>query len=349
MRFVWPGFMMLMGHVVDVIEWLTVILFANWADGHYVTHSPFVTIGFVAVICGLVALFSGLRRPWPYLLIAVAVFSHLAMDAGWGRKFLADLYGVTPEGLEGYSLGETILAECWLYGLLLLLVLLARGAIGSAARPSRTSSLKPQASGLVQRRPPRMGRMIAGLLAAMAIFAAGTRIAAFWIPIYALGFLHAGLLLRRELDPRMAWGGLFLIPLAVCVVSEVHASNLTHDAWSHQMDNDFRTAIQLYHKSLAYPQRASPVMTLAHIGQCYDALGEPAEAEAFFKRAMSASEEPGWGHYWLAWFYANRNWQATPYYRPEESARILQAIVAGSKREAVKTTAENLLMDIARR
>ena len=329
MRFTWPGFMFLLGHVIDVIEWVTVILFANWADGHYLTHSPLMTVGFVAVVCGLVAAFGKVRRPWPYFLIAVCIFSHLALDSARGRVFLANLYGVTPEGLEGYSLRETVTAEIWLYGLMLLLVLLVRGVLDSKIR--------------------KRGKILTGVVAALAILAAATRLAAVWIPVYVLGYLHAGMMLRREIDLRMAWGGLFLIPLVVCVVSEVHASRLSGDAWALQMDQDYRGAIRLYNNSLAYPQRASPVNTLTHIGQCYDALGDLPEAERYFKKAMTVSEEPGWGHYWLAWFYANRNWQATPFYKPQEAMRILEVIGASGAREAVKTTAAGLLADLKKR
>lgn len=323
LRYVWPGFMILMGHIVDIIEWFTVVFFSNWADGHYLTHSPYVTAGFLLIICLIVAAAARLRKPWPYVLIAACVLSHLVLDARWGRKTLADAYGVMPEGLDGYSLIETIVAEIWFYGLLLLVVMLSRGAGKRAC--------------------PRLGRIAAGVLGTLAIVAAGTRMPALWAPVYALGFLHASLLLRREFNWRLAWGALFLIPLLLCVVSEIHASNLGRDAWQHLLDKDYRRTIALYEKALAFPQRASPVMTLVRIGQCYEYLGELPQAEMYFKRAVAASEEPGWGQYWLAWFYANQNWQATPYYRPAEATKILEELSKLSDRPSVKEQADGLL------
>src|SRR6266404_6662952 len=101
LRFVWPGFMILMSHLVDVLEWFTVVLFPGWASGHYLTHSPAGTAAFLAIICVGVLLFTRLRRPWPYLLIAAAMMSHLVLDAYWARRGLADAYGIAADD-EGY-------------------------------------------------------------------------------------------------------------------------------------------------------------------------------------------------------------------------------------------------------
>jgi tetratricopeptide (TPR) repeat protein len=228
--------------------------------------------------------------------------------------------------------------------------LLARGVIG-VSKLSRSPTVKGGAVAIhvVWSRPPRPARIAAGFFAALALLAAGTRMAAIWIPVYVIGFLHAALLLRREIDIRLAWGGLYLVPLVICVVSEIHASNLGHEAWALQMDKDYRGAIGFYHRSLSYPQRASPVYPLLHIGQCYDALGEPDHAETYFKKAAAVSEEPGWGQYWLAWFYANRNWEKAGFYKPKEAAKILQSLVKSDAREAVRKTAAGLLDDLAHR
>lgn len=325
MRYVWPGFMILMGHLVDVIEWFTIILFPAWASGHYLTHSPRTTCAIVLLIWLGVFVLTRLRRPWPYLLIGVAVLSHLAMDARWGRRALAGLYGVVP-GDEGYPLAQTIVAEVWMYGLLFVLVLLGRAATEKVC--------------------PRPGRVAAGALAALAILAATSRIAFLWFPLYALAALHATLLLRRRIHGRMLWGLVPLIPLGVVMVAEIHSARMLHRAWNLLLEKDYRGSLAVYQQALRFPMRASPAMTYVHMAQCHDYLGELPEAERYFKKAVAVAEEPGWAQYWLAWFHANQNWKDTPYYRPQEAAAILEHLVRETNRPRVREVAAQLLANI---
>lgn len=328
MRYLWPGFMILMGHLVDVLEWFTIVLFPTWASGHYLTHSPLATCAFVVLICLGVLIITRLRKPWPYVLIAVAIVSHLALDALWGRRALADMYGVAPDD-EGYPLRQTIVAEVWLYGLLLLLVLLGRAATEKGC--------------------PRFGRAAAWVLAGLAILAAASRIAVVWFPIYALGFFHATILLRRRFHWGLLWGLVPLIPLGACVAAEIHSSNMLHRAWDRLLEKDYRGSLALYQQALCFPMRVSPSMAYVHIAQCHDYMGELPDAEKYFKKAADSSDESGWGHYWLAWFYAKRDWRDTPYYRPQEAARILEQLVHDTDRPRVKKVAGNLLADVKSR
>lgn len=330
MRFIWPGFLILMGHFVDVIEWFTIVLAPNWAGGHYLTHSVFGTCLFLILICIGMLVATRLRKPWPYALIAVAFLSHLALDALWGRSALANLYGIEPsEDGEGFPLRYTFVAEIWLYGMLLLIVMLGRGA-------SEKSCPKP-------------GRIAAGFLGALAILAVGTRIGALWMPIYALGFLHAALLLRRRIDPRLLWSLIPLLPIVVYVGAEIHSSNMIYAAESMRVSGDFAGALTMFHRALRFPMHASHETTFIHIAQCHDSRGELADAEMYFKKAVQAAEAPGWGRYWLAWFYAKRDWRDTPYFRPRESARILEQLLRDTDRPRVKQSAQWLLGELQSR
>ncbi|MEK6643917.1 MAG: hypothetical protein AABZ08_08410 [Planctomycetota bacterium] len=330
--YVWIGLMVLMGHLVDVIEWFTVVLVPNWRNGHYLTHSPLATAFVVIVVWISVAVFGNVRRPIVFLLIALAIYSHLLLDWNGGRKALADAYGVMPEdaiGRDGYPLLPMIIAEVWLYGLLLIEVLLLRAASDKVC--------------------PQLGRQAAGFLAALAVVAAGTRTTAVWLPVYALAALHAGLLLRRDWSWKIAWGLVPLIPLGICLCGEVYASHLVSRAWNLMMDKQYSAAISMYERSLRFPARASRVTTYVNIGQCYEYMGDPALAETTFLTAIKSDDTPNTGQYWLAWLYANQKWRGTSVYRPEESVRILRVLVDGPIRPTVKGLAVNLLADIEHR
>lgn len=324
--------MVLMAHLVDVVEWFTVVLVPGWKNGHYLTHSPIYTAIMVGAVCGCIAIFAKVRRPSVFLLIALAVFSHLLLDWYGGRKALANAAGVVEEtdiGKDGFPLRQMIVAEIWLYGLLLIEVLLWRAAS--------------------DKRCPPLGRQAAGFLAAIAVIAAGTRIAFFWAPVYALCAAHAALVLRRDLSWRLAWGLVPLIPLGICLCGELYASRLVATAWDRMMAKEYREAISLYEQSLRFPARASRVSTYVNIGQCYEYMKEPLLAEATFMKAIRAGDTPNSGQYWLAWLYANQNWRGTSVYRPEEAAKLLRDLISSSIRPRVKQLSADLLADLERR
>ncbi len=324
--------MVLMAHLVDVVEWFTVVLVPGWKNGHYLTHSPIYTAIMVGVVCGCIAFFAKVRRPTVFLLIALAVFSHLLLDWYGGRKALANAAGVIEEaeiGKDGFPLRQMIVAEIWLYGLLLIEVLLWRAAS--------------------DKRCPPLGRQAAGFLAAIAVIAAGTRLAAIWAPVYALCAAHAGLILRRDMTWRLAWGLVPLVPLGICLCGELYSSHLIATARDRMMAGEYHEAISRYERSLRFPARASRVSTYVNIGQCYEYMKEPLLAEATFMKAIRADDTPNSGQYWLAWLYANQNYVGTPIYRPDEAARILRELIDSTIRVRVKQLAVTLLADIERR
>lgn len=330
--YVWIGLMVLMAHLVDVVEWFTVVLVPGWKNGHYLTHSPIYTAIMVGAVCGCIAFFAKVRRPMVFLLVALAVFSHLLLDWYGGRKALANAAGVIEEteiGKDGFPLRQMIVAEIWLYGLLLIEVLLWRAAS--------------------DKRCPSSGRHIAGYLAAVAVVAAGTRIAAIWAPVYTVCALHSALMLRRDLSWRLAWGAVPLIPLGICLCGELYSSHLIASAKDRMMAGEYHEAISRYERSLRFPARASQVSTYVNIGQCYEYMREPLLAEATFMKAIRADDTPNSGQYWLAWLYANQNYVGTPIYRPDEAARILRELIGSTIRARVKELAAMLLADIERR
>ncbi|MBI5763813.1 MAG: tetratricopeptide repeat protein [Planctomycetes bacterium] len=330
--YVWIGLMVLMAHLVDVVEWFTVVLVPGWRNGHYLTHSPLYTGILAGIICAGVAIVAKVRRPFVFLLIVLTVLSHLLLDWYGGRKALADAAGVLEEteiGKDGFPLRQMIVAEIWLFGLLLIEVLLWRAAS--------------------DKRCPTLGRSTAGFLAAVAVIAAGTRIAAVWGLVYAICSAHAALLLRRDLTWRLAWGLVPLIPLGICLCGELYSSHLVATARDRMMAGEYRQAISLYERSLRFPARASRVSIFVNIGQCYEYMKEPLLAEATFLKAIHADDTPNAGQYWLAWLYANQNWRGTPMYRPDEAARLLRELINSSIRPRVKQLSVDLLAELERR
>ncbi len=95
--------------------------------------------------------------------------------------------------------------------------------------------------------------------------------------------------------------------------------------------------------------RTPASMAYVHMAQSFDALGETAEAYAYYQKAAATEEEPpGWGQFWLARFYADRNHQGSPYYQPGEAVRILDQLVRDAHRPRVKEVASEVLSEIGR-
>lgn len=306
-RYAWPGIMVLMAHLVDLVEWAVMLAAPTYFDEHFVTNSPLVTAGIVAGVW-LAMYLLRIRRVWPYVVVAVAVFSHLLLDHRAARVFLMDAFDIT-QGTEAPGLLESILAEAWLYGLLLVSVYLVR-----ATRV---------------RGCPRRGRVAAGVLAGVALIAAVSRITWLWMPAYALAGLHATLLLRSNLTSKYLWSLLPLIPLAGLLVVELWASHLFHQALTLQLQKDYAGAAAKYKQALDVPTRSKQVYNYVRCSQCLQQLGDLSGAEANLRYAARVCEQPYWAEFALANLYSSPQTRGTDFYRPEYALGRYRELLEG--------------------
>ncbi|MFQ5423098.1 MAG: hypothetical protein ACE5F9_03875 [Phycisphaerae bacterium] len=328
LRWVWPGLMVLMAHLVDLVEWAVILAAPAYFDQHFVTNSPLVTAGVVAAVWLAVGLIWRPRGPGPYVLIATAIFSHLLLDHRLARIALSDVYGQIHEnGIPG--LYDTIVSEIWLYGLLMLLV----GLWCAARQPGC----------------PRRGRQAAGLLAALAVLAATTRMVVLWAPVYGLAALHMLMLLRRELNVRWLWSLVPITPLAALLAVELWAGRLNDRAMARQAAGDYAASAEMYARVLAMPTRSQKEMTHIHLSRCQIELGEFRAAEETLRHAIRVCEGPYWAKYVLAAFYDDPKTRGTKYERPEECVRRLRSLLDGPAPFVVKRATRRRLEALRRR
>jgi hypothetical protein len=300
--------MVLSAHLVDLVEWILTVYSRGRYSTHFVTHSPWLTTGLVVSLWAVLAFWARASSPWPYLCIAVGVFSHLLLDYPPERILLVNLYGrENREALPG--LRESIVAEIWLFGLFLVIVMLLQ-----AIRDSKC--------------PPK-GRTLACALGAVCIIAATTRAAIFWAPAYLVATLHAGILLRRELNVRLLWNLVPAIPVVALLLVELWFNAVYRRAIQLQQGGDYASAARLHHQALAIPTRSSKVGVYIYLGSCELAMKHWDTCENDLRTAVRLSEEPAWAQFNLAHFYLSDQVRGTRFYRPEEGQGILEAIVVG--------------------
>jgi hypothetical protein len=324
---IWPGLMVLMAHLVDIAEWVVVVAAPTYFDEHFVTNSPVLTGLLVVAVWALLAFVGRVRRPWPYLLIVAAVFSHLLLDHHLARQALTDTYGAASAGEEP-SLQESLIAETWSYGLLLVLASLGRAAW--------------------QKDCPRKGRAAAGLLAVAAVFAATTRHPAVWVPVYALAAAHALMLMRRALGFRFLWNLVPVTPIFALLVMELYAGHFCRQADAFSREGDYARAEVLYRRALEVPTRSRNVGARIHLSWCQRQTGDLGGAVATLRYAMRVSEYPSWPAITLAELLICPEAKGTPYYSPQEAAVLLRQVIAGPSNESHTAQARHMLNALRR-
>lgn len=309
--FFWLGLMVLAAHCVDIAEWFVTLWAPSRSSQHSVTHSPLLTTLLVVILWAILALAARVRSPWPYLFIAAGVLSHLLLDFQPARLFLLKIYG-SAERTASPDLRESIFAEIWLYGLFLVLVLLWQSVrTPVCSRPART---------------------LAALLAGLSLLAAMTRNVFIWAPAYAIATVHALLLLRRAIKPRLLWNLVPLIPIAAMGAVELWSMLLYRQARKLQADGDFAEAAKWHREALAVPKRTSKVSIYVYLSACDVELKNWSAAEQDLLAAVRLAEDPIWAELSLAEFYVNRRLRETAYFRPWEAQRIAEKVAASATR-----------------
>ncbi|HKQ47319.1 MAG TPA: hypothetical protein VJZ71_04525 [Phycisphaerae bacterium] len=313
--------MVLAAHSVDIAEWLITLWEPSRFSQHLVTHSPLWTSVLVVILWAILTL-ARVQSPWPYLCIAVAVFSHLLLDYLPARLLLLEVYGST-ELTAWPDFRESIIAEIWIYGLVLVLVSLWQSA--------RTTGCS------------RPARKLAGVMAASCVIAALTRNGYIWSVAYAIASAHALLLLRRAIKPALLWSLVPLIPMAAMGAVELWSLLIYRQARKLQAAGDFGEAAKRHREALAVPTRTSKVSILVYKSFCEVELKNWAAAEQDLLAAARVAEDPIWAELSLAEFYVNRRLRETPYFRPWEAQRIAERVAATATRPIDKAWAAEIV------
>lgn len=304
---IWIGFVILCAHLIDLVEWILILINPTRFSSHELTNSPaLVGLVFIALVL-LLAVVWRVRTLTPYLIVAAALASHLVLDHLGVRRWLSNLYA-TGEFDELLPLEISIEAEIWFYGVTVVLVLLVRAAL--------------------DRTCPRAGRKVAIGLAVVATVAMLTRRPIIWAPCYAIGTLHALLLLRRELHPTMLWGIVPLLPLFVLVAAELWASRVEREALAHEQRGAYAAAARLHQRALAAPKRSSRTSIYIHLSNCQRELDDWQGAERSLRLAVATAESRHWPLLSLARLLSHPKARGTEHYRPEEAIAILRQIAA---------------------
>lgn len=327
-RHLWPAFVVLLAHMVDLVEWAAAIIPGASANSHFLTHSPFATAILVLLIWVALAIGTKLRSPLAYVIVAAAVFSHLLLDLPSLRFFIARAY----DGGGTYDLpqlGQSLVAEIWLFGLVFVLISLGRAV------------LQPTC--------PKKGSAVGAVLMLAALAAAASRHAALWAPAYLVSLTHAAILLRSRFDVRQLWGIVVVLPVLAFVLVEGMAAHLTATGISLMRAGHDREAIEVYQRVFDLPTRESHAWNHTLIGQCYQNLGEPAPAEAAFIAGVESAESPAWPMIYLARFYALPKWQGTRFFKPEKAEALLEEARTRPRDPRILPGTTKLLADLKAR
>jgi hypothetical protein len=251
------------------------------------------------------------RRASLYAIAALAVFSHLVLDSLRVRGWIYAAYGLSAgEAQPGQP--ATVLAELWLLGLPWVSILLFRSG--------RRAGGTPRARGA------------AAALALACAAAALTREAVLWLPAYALALAVSAGVFRRELDARLVWSALPLLPVVSMIAVEAQALRLWRQSGALRRQGDCVTAVQVLERLRALPTRSRNRWLPVSLGSCYQELGLLREAEATLLEAQARSKGFPAPAYHLALLYADPRSRNTPLFRPEEAARLLRGIDSGPYR-----------------
>ncbi len=325
--YAWLGFMVLMGHLVDVVEWFVVLVAPEYFNRHFVTNSPMVTAGLAALVCLVLFIVCRVRKIIVYVLTVLAIFSHLLLDATPVREAVAKLYfSGERAGEEMPSVTESIPAEIWAYGGLLVLVLLL-----NASR---------------QKGVPQGGRILSACLAIAVIGTAVTRIPYVWGPTYALAALHALLLYRRSWTWRIFWGLAPAAPMILLLGFEVWSVHLYREATRLRRDTKYAAAEEAYRTMIDVPTRSPKDYARVYLASCLMNQGRFGEAEAELIALIVASNNSDFARITLVAMYMSPNTKGTEYHKLGEAAALCEEILAGQARKHLKEIARRRLRQL---
>ncbi|OWY73454.1 hypothetical protein B7486_03685 [cyanobacterium TDX16] len=302
----WIGLMVLFAHLIDISEWMLLLLAPGKFSTHSVTNQPWLIT--TVTLCAFVLLaLVRVKNPILYLVTGISILSHVVLDLRSIRLSLANLYGWN--GDQGFpTFQEMFISEVWLFGLALSLVMLLRS--------------------LREPRIKQPTKYLGAALAAIATVAALSRLPFLWIPAYSLAVLHRLLVMKWKPRPAHAWVLVPLAPLLALVITEVYAGQLQSRGQELTQAKEYQAALKPLQAALRIATRSSKVGTRVYLSTCKYMLNDLPDAEHQLLQVIDDPENPYWPRLMLAYFYVAPKTRNTPFHRPEETRRLLESIAA---------------------
>ena len=320
--YLWPGLVVLLAYAVDLTEWGATILAPELIDRRPVTHSPILVACLAVGACVVLGVYCRWRRPWPYVVIAGAVLSHVLLDLPSVRLALAQWYSGRTFTDEHPASTAPVLAELWAYGAPLVWVLLIR-------------------AGLARRVSGGVRAVSCGLLV-LALAATLSRNGVVWGTVYAASVLHAIIVLRRHLNLRLLWNVLPMLPIVALGITAWLATHRFEQGKSLAKQGLDRQAVHAYQAALDVPSRIGRNGIYMRMGMSYEKLGDLSAADRYYRRAVALSPRPGWPVVVLAGFYVRH--QGTSFHHPDQAVRLIEELLrARGVPEAIQASARNAL------
>jgi hypothetical protein len=300
----WIGLVILFAHLIDISEWMLLLLAPGRFSTHSVTNQPWLII--TVTLCAFVLLGGGrVKNPFLYLVAATSILSHVLLDLRSIRLLLANLYGWS--GDQGFpTFREMFISEVWLFGLTFSLVVLFRS--------------------LREPRIKRPTKFIGAALAAIAAISALSRMPILWIPAYSLAVIHACLVMKWRPRPAHVWVMVPLAPLLALVVTEIYAGQLQSRGQELTQAKEYQAALEPLEGALRIATRSSKVGTRVYLSTCKYMLNDLPDAEHQLLQVIDDPENPYWPRLMLAYFYVAPKTKGTTLHRPEETRRLLESI-----------------------
>ncbi len=288
---------MLLAYAVDLGEWFAIVLNPDLVDRRFFSHSPLLVAVFTVAVCIVLGVYCRLRRPWPFLIIAGVIFSHLLLDFHYVRLGVVEWYhGNNVKDYE-LSYSATFPAELCVYGGPLVWAVLLRASYMQGCS--------------------RVARIVSQVLVILSVAAAYSCQAMIWAPVYTVSVGHGLVLLRRHLDVRLLWNLVPLLPLFALGFTTWLAWERVEQGRLLARQGLDAEAVRVYETALNIPSRSGRLGVYMLMGYSYEKLGELSEAERMYQQALVLCSRPGWPETAMADFYVRH--RGTPFYRPEQA------------------------------
>lgn len=276
----WPGIMVLLACALDLVEWAEV-----WIDP-LAPETPVAERHLALVLAGcagLGLLVAVLTRTWRVagvLLLVAVTASHVLLDTGTVRAMVARMGGAEPAYEETHEFAlRIIFSELRLYGLIMVLAILAAASRAIPTRRTRRVSL---------------------VLAIVCVGAALGPSVWIWAPPYLAALLYGFGALHALARPIALLNLLFILPTAVLAIAHAEGARRLELATESFRNRDQPTAVRGFESALALRTRRGREAAYGRMGEAYEIMGDVAAAELNYRKAIAVAAKPGWYELLLA-------------------------------------------------
>jgi tetratricopeptide (TPR) repeat protein len=294
--------MVFLAFALDLGEWTSVIFNPMAVEDSWADSRLFLTIAGCALFGGALGFFLGPGRVSGALAGAAVAVSHVVLDAQEVRRWIAHVGGATGVTNEhGEYLLQVILAECRIYGLLMML-----GILYAAAR-----------------RDVRK-RSACTVLAVIVTASAATSRLWIWGTVYTATSAYALWPMRRRITLAAAWNLIPLTLVAALAMAHAEAAIRLNNATALLKSGESEAAIRGFEYALRMPARSGRMAAYGRMGEAYEQLKRYRDAEACYRRAVAVAKSAGWYDLLLGNLYARQGiWSAS---RADEAQAVYRRL-----------------------